>query len=185
MSTWNFYIFWAEKVSRRSVSDEPDDFPKVKECFLTKPNFYRSPLMILVPAFAVVSRSLRIMWFGFRYRRSKRLNEQEFFWRKWVAEKQDLNTIQVVESTLEQFPQMVLVLYVIIIEIQQGCEVGWFQWVKIAGSCLGLCLSVGMMKENQELRQEDHEYEIPKQYQVLIGTYTVMIMTYHRIVVYL
>ena len=141
--------------------------------------------MILVPAFAVVSRSLRIMWFGFRYRRSKRLNEQEFFWRKWVAEKQDLNTIQVVESTLEQFPQMVLVLYVIIIEIQQGCEVGWFQWVKIAGSCLGLCLSVGMMKENQELRQEDHEYKIPKQYQVLIGTYTVMIMTYHRIVVYL
>ena len=172
MSTWNFYIFWAEKVSRGDKGDEPEDFPTVKKCFLTKPSFYRSPLMILVPAFAVVSRSLRTMWFGFRYRRSKRLIEQEFFWAKWVAEKQDLNTIQVVESTLEQFPQMVLVLYVITIEIQQGCDVGLFQWIKIAGSCLGLCLSVGMMKENQELKEGDQYYEISKQYQVLIGMYS-------------
>ena len=169
MSTWNYYIFWAEEVSKQRLSTEPTDFPTVKKCLLTNPSFYRNRLMILVPAFAVVSRSLRIMWFGYRYRKATSQNHREFYWAKWVAEKQDLNTIQVVESTLEQFPQIMLLIYVIRVEIQQGCDVGFFQWAKIAASCVGLCLSVGMMKENQELRRDDQFYEIPKQYVVLVG----------------
>ena len=93
MSIWNWYIFWAESVSRDPEVNEID-FPTAKKCFLTSPKFYRSWLTIFVPSFAIISRSLRIIWFGWRFRREKQENHKAFFWKKWVSEKQDLNTIQ-------------------------------------------------------------------------------------------
>ena len=74
-----------------------------------------------------------------------------------------------IESTLEQFPQLTLMIYVIRIEIEQGCDVDGFQWLKIAVSCFALCLSIGMIKENTELRLDDQNYEIPKHWLVLFG----------------
>ena len=61
------------------------------------------------------------------------------------------------------------------IEIEQGCDVSWFQWFKIAGSCIALSLSIGMMKENKELRDDDYTYEIPKQWPVLIGPFDIFL----------
>ena len=95
ISILSWFIFWAEKVSR-----DPERNPPVSHsCFLTNPKFYRSWLTNLVPSFAFVSRSVRTVWFGWKYRKSTRsvtedYDPENFYWQKWVSEKQHLNLIQ-------------------------------------------------------------------------------------------
>lgn len=107
--------------------------------------------------------------YGLRYHSEKQ--NSEYWWRKWVAEKQDLNLITMVESTLEAFPQLVLHLYVIRIEIVQDCPTSIFQWGKVFLSAGALSLAMSMFKDNQVLKDDDQNYEMPRTVPVIIVSF--------------
>ena len=114
-------------------------------------------------------RSARVIKYGLRYHSEKQ--NSEYWWKKWVAEKQDLNLITMVESTLEAFPQLVLHLYVIRIEIVQDCPTSIFQWGKVFLSAGALSLAMAMFKDNQVLKDDDQNYEMPKTVPVIIVSF--------------
>ena len=119
-----------------------------------------------------VERSARVVKYGLRYHGEKQNSEQQkYWWRKWVAEKQDLNLITMVESTLEAFPQLVLHLYVIRIEIVQDCPTSIFQWGKVFLSAGALSLAMAMFKDNQVLKDDDQNYEMPRTVPVIIVSF--------------
>ena len=107
--------------------------------------------------------------YGLRYHSEKQ--NSAYWWKKWVAEKQDLNLITMVESTLEAFPQLVLHLYVIRIEIVQNCPTSIFQWGKVFLSAGALSLAMAMFKDNQVLKEDDQNYEMPKTISVIIVSF--------------
>ena len=114
-------------------------------------------------------RSARVIKYGLRYHSEKQ--NSEYWWKKWVAEKQDLNLITMVESTLEAFPQLVLHLYVIRIEIVQDCPTSIFQWGKVFLSAGALSLAMAMFKDNQVLKDDNQNYEMPKTVPVIIVSF--------------
>ena len=119
-----------------------------------------------------LERSARVVKYGLRYHGEKQNSEQQkYWWRKWVAEKQDLNLITMVESTLEAFPQLVLHLYVIRIEIVQDCPTSIFQWGKVFLSAGALSLAMAMFKDNQVLKDDDQNYEMPRTVPVIIVSF--------------
>ena len=107
--------------------------------------------------------------YGLRYHSEKQ--NSAYWWKKWVAEKQDLNLITMVESTLEAFPQLVLHLYVIRIEIVQDCPTSIFQWGKVFLSAGALSLAMAMFKDNQVLKDDDQNYEMPRTVPVIIVSF--------------
>ena len=119
-----------------------------------------------------LKRSARVIKYGLRYHSGKQNSEeQNYWWRRWVAEKQDLNLITMVESTLEAFPQLVLHLYVIRIEIVQDCPTSLFQWGKVFLSAGALSLAMAMFKDNQVLKEDDQNYEMPRTVPVIIVSF--------------
>jgi len=161
-SIWSYYIYWIENKARQEIAD--------CERISYQPQFkwYKSFLFHLFP-FSIVVRSARVIKYGLRYHSEKQ--NSEYWWKKWVAEKQDLNLITMVESTLEAFPQLVLHLYVIRIEIVQDCPTSIFQWGKVFLSAGALSLAMAMFKDNQVLKDDDQNYEMPKTVPVIIVSF--------------